>query len=129
PDSFLARPAVENAVNRIAERAASSPPVSGTQLGAYVIGEQIGSGGMGAVYEARDIRLERKVAVKILPPALAGDSDRIRRFRQEARAVSLLNHPNIVSIYDAELEQGRCFIATEFVEGKTLRQMMGARPI
>ena len=129
PDSFLARPAVEDAVNRIAARAASSPMIGGTQLGAYVIGERIGSGGMGTVYEARDVRLERKVAIKILPPALAGDSDRIRRFRQEARVVSLLNHPNIVSIYDAELEQGRCYIATEFVEGKTLRQLVGARPI
>jgi Tol biopolymer transport system component len=129
PDSFLARPAVEDAVNRIAERAAASPTVTGTQLGAYVVGQQIGAGGMGTVYEARDVRLDRKVAIKILPPAFTGDSDRIRRFRQEARAVSLLNHPNIVSIYDAELEQGRCYIATEFVEGKTLRQLAAGRPI
>jgi serine/threonine protein kinase len=129
PDSFLARPAVEDAVNRIAERAASSPPVTGTQVGAYVIGRQIGAGGMGTVYEARDVRLDRRVAIKILPPAFAGDPDRIRRFRQEARAISLLNHPNIVSIYDAELEQGRFYIATEFVEGKTLRHLTAARPM
>jgi serine/threonine protein kinase/Tol biopolymer transport system component len=129
PGSFLYQPAVQEAVNRIAERAASSPPVSGTQLGVYSIGGQIGFGGMGTVYEARDTRLGRKVAIKFPPPALFGDSDRIGRFRQEARVISLLNHPNIVSIYDADLEQGRCYIATEFVEGKTLRQLIDAGAI
>jgi Tol biopolymer transport system component len=129
PESFLDRPAVQEAVNRIAERAASSPPVSGTQLGVYSIGGQIGLGGMGTVYEARDTRLGRKVAIKFLPPAFFSDSDRIGRFRQEARVISLLNHPNIVSIYDAELDQGRCYIATEFVEGKTLRQLIDSRTI
>jgi serine/threonine protein kinase len=129
PESFMARPAVEHAVDRIVERVGASPPVTGTQLGAYAVGRQIGSGGMGTVYEARDVRLDRKVAIKILPPAFAGDPDRIRRFRQEARAVSLLNHPNIVSIYDAELAQGRCYIATEFVEGQTVRQLADGRPI
>lgn len=129
PRLFLDRPAIQEAVNRIAERAASTPPVSGTQLGVYSIGGQIGSGGMGTVYEARDTRLGRKVAIKLLPPAFFGDSDRIARFRQEARVISLLNHPNIVSIYDAELEQGRRYIATEFVEGKTLRQLIDARTI
>ncbi|HKA01788.1 MAG TPA: protein kinase, partial [Candidatus Solibacter sp.] len=124
PESFLARPAVQDAVDVIAERAASNSPLTGTRLGAYVIGRQIGAGGMGAVHEARDTRLDRKVAIKILPPAFAGDPNRVRLFRKEARAVSLLNHPNIVSIYDAELEQGHCYIATEFVEGKTLRQMI-----
>ena len=129
PGSFLDGPAVQEAVNRIAELAASSSPVSGTQLGVYSIGGQIGLGGMGTVYEARDTRLGRKVAIKFLPPAFFSDSDRIGRFRQEARVISLLNHPNIVSIYDAELEQGRCYIATEFVEGKTLRQLMDAGTI
>jgi eukaryotic-like serine/threonine-protein kinase len=129
PGSFLDRPAVQEAVNRIAERAGSSPPVSGTRLGVYSIGGQIGHGGMGTVYEASDTRLGRKVAIKLLPPAFFGDSDRIARFRQEARVISLLNHPNIVSIYDAELEQGRCYIATEFVEGKTLRQLIDTRTI
>ena len=127
PGEFLDRPAIQDAVNRIAERAASIPPVSGTQLGVYFISGQIGLGGMGAVYEARDTRLGRKVALKVLPPALLSDSDRIGRFRQEARVISLLNHPNIVSIYDAELEHGRCYIATELVEGKTLRQLIEAR--
>ena len=125
--SFLDRPAVQEAVNRIAEQAAAAPPVSGTQLGVYSIGGHIGLGGMGTVYEARDNRLGRKVAIKFLPPAFFSDSDRIGRFRQEARVISLLNHPNIVSIYDAELDQGRCYIATEFVEGKTLRQLIDAR--
>jgi len=129
PVSFLDRPAVEEAANRIAERAAASPPVSGTRLGVYSIGGQIGGGGMGTVYEALDTRLGRKVAIKFLPPAFFGDSDRIARFRQEARVISLLNHPNIVSIYDAEFEQGRCYIATELVEGKTLRQLIDGRTI
>jgi serine/threonine protein kinase/Tol biopolymer transport system component len=129
PESFLARPAVQDAVNVIAQRAAADLPLTGTRLGVYTIGRQIGAGGMGTVYEARDTRLERIVAIKILPPALVGDPDRVRRFRHEARAVSLLNHPNIVSLFDAELEQGRCYIATEFVEGKTLRQLAGGRPI
>jgi serine/threonine protein kinase len=129
PEAFLAQPAIQEAVNLIAERAASEPPVTGIQLGAYVIGKQIGAGGMGTVHEAHDVRLNRKVAIKILPPAFVGDPDRLRRFRQEARAASLLNHPNIVSIYDAELEQGRCYIATEFVEGQTLRQLGAAGPM
>jgi serine/threonine protein kinase len=103
--------------------------LAGTQLGAYVIGKQIGAGGMGTVYEAQDVRLNRKVAIKILPPPFVGDPDRIHRFRQEARAASLLNHPNIVSIYDAELAQGRCYIATEFVEGTTLRQLAAEGPM
>lgn len=129
PESFLARPAVQDAVNRIVERAAATPPATGAQWGAYVIGSQIGAGGMGTVYEARDVRLDRKVAIKILHPAFVTDPDRIRRFRQEARMASLLNHPNIVSIYDADLEQGRYYIATELVEGKTLRQFTSERPV
>ncbi len=129
PESFLAKPAILEAVNLIAENAAANPPVSGTQVGAYVIGKQIGAGGMGTVYEAQDVRLSRKVAIKILPPPFLGDPDRIQRFRQEARAASLLNHPNIVSIYDAEMAQGRCYIATEFVEGATLRQLAAQGPL
>jgi eukaryotic-like serine/threonine-protein kinase len=128
PESFLAHPAIQEAANLIAENAASDP-VTGAQLGAYVIGKQIGAGGMGTVYEAQDLRLNRKVAVKILPPPFVGDPDRIQRFRQEARAASLLNHPNIVSIYDAELAQGRCYIATEFVEGSTLRHLAAEGPM
>ena len=129
PESFLAKPAIQEAVYLIAENAASNPTVSGTQVGAYMIGKQIGAGGMGTVYEAQDVRLNRKVAIKILPPPFLGDHDRIQRFRQEARAASLLNHPNIVSIYDAELAQGRCYIATEFVEGTTLRQLAAQGPM
>jgi len=129
PESFLAQPALQEAANLIAENAASNPPVTGTQLGAYVVGKQIGAGGMGTVYEAQDVRLNRRVAIKILPPPFLDDPDRIQRFRQEARAASLLNHPNIVSIYDAELAQGRCYIATEFVEGTTLRQLSAEGPM
>ncbi len=112
--SFLARPAIELAADMLANQTL----VPGTQLGTYRIVSLIGAGGMGTVYEAFDTRLERKVAVKVLPAAFVADSGRVQRFRQEARAASVLNHPNIVSIYDADLAQGHQYIATEFVEGK-----------
>ena len=94
-----------------------------------MVGKPIGAGGMGTVYEAHDTRLDRKVAIKILPPEFAGDPERVSRFRQEARAVSLLNHPNIVSIFDAELAAGRYYIATELVEGETLGQLAARGPM
>lgn len=124
PQSYLARPALELTARELFDRAAS---VTGSRLGPYVMGAHIGAGGMGTVYEARDSRLDRKVAIKLLPQAFVSDPDRIARFRKEARAASLLNHPNIVSIYDAGLDQGRHYIATEFVEGQTLRQLEKVR--
>jgi len=120
PSAFLAQTAAQMTVNHIVEASAS---ITGTTLGPYVVGKPIGAGGMGAVYEAHDTRLDRKVAIKILPPEFARDPERVSRFRQEARAVSLLNHPNIVSIFDAELAEGRYYIATELVEGETLGQI------
>ena len=125
PESFMAQPALHMTAKQLVDKAAL---LTGTQLGNYLVGNQVGAGGMGTVYEARDIRLDRKVAIKVLPPAFVEDPDRVGRFRKEARAVSLLNHPNIVSIYDAELDRGRYYIATEFVEGKTLRQMVAEGP-
>ena len=101
-----------------------------TQLGPYKIISLIGAGGMGEVYRARDTRLLRDVALKVLPPSFTSDPERLRRFEQEARAVAALNHPNIVSVYDVGNAEGVHFIVSELLEGETLRQriMLGALP-
>ena len=102
---------------------------TGTKLGPYEIIELLGAGGMGEVYRARDVRLDRCVAIKILPPALSADSDRLRRFEQEARSASALNHPNIVIIYTLGLHDSTHYIAMELVQGKTLRELLAAGPL
>jgi serine/threonine protein kinase/tetratricopeptide (TPR) repeat protein len=100
-------------------------PVSvGGKLGHYEILAPIGAGGMGEVYRARDNRLARDVALKILPPNLSGDADRRARFVQEAQSAARLNHPNIVTIYDIGERGGRIFIAMEYVDGKTLADLI-----
>ena len=96
----------------------------GQIVGAYVITSAIGRGGMGEVYLANDTRLNRKVALKILPAAVMKDSERTRRFEQEARAASALNHPNIITIYEISQVNQTLMIVTEFVEGTTLRQRL-----
>jgi serine/threonine protein kinase len=101
---------------------------SGTTIGAYEILGPLGAGGMGEVYKARDPRLGRDVAVKVLPAALAADADRQRRFELEARAAARLNHPNILQIYDVGQHDGQPFLVTEFLDGETLRERMGDAP-
>ncbi len=103
----------------------------GIKLGPYEIVAPAGAGGMGEVYRARDARLERTVAVKVLPESVAGDEDRLRRFEQEARAIAALNHPNILSIHDTGAHNGTRYLITEFLEGETLRQRLehGALPV
>jgi serine/threonine-protein kinase len=93
---------------------------SGTKLGRYEIRSQLGAGGMGEVYLAQDTKLDRKVALKILPPTLAEDKDRMSRFVREAKLASALNHPNIITIHEIGEIDGVHFIATEFIEGETL---------
>jgi eukaryotic-like serine/threonine-protein kinase len=93
----------------------------GTRLGHYEILSAIGAGGMGEVYLALDTRLDRQVALKVLPREFASDSDRMRRFVQEAKAASALNHPGIITIFEIGEEEGTPFIVTEFIEGETLR--------
>jgi eukaryotic-like serine/threonine-protein kinase len=104
------------------------PPV-GQTLGHFQILAHLGSGGMGEVYLAEDYRLRRKVALKLLPTQLTVDAERLRRFEREARAASALNHPNILTIHEIGETGGTHFIATEFVEGETLRQRMTGGPM
>ncbi len=100
----------------------------GQQIENYRIVRKLGSGGMGEVYLAEDIRLKRNVALKLLPPHFTVNPDRVRRFEREARAASALNHPNIVTIYEIGHSNITHFIATEFVDGKTLRQLINEKP-
>jgi TolB-like protein/Tfp pilus assembly protein PilF len=102
---------------------------AGTHLGPYEIVAPLGAGGMGEVYRALDIRLGRKVAIKVLPEAVASDPVRLRRFEQEARSASALNHPNIVTIYDVGQEGSVSYIAMELVEGQSLREMLAGAPL
>jgi len=99
---------------------------AGSRLGAYEIVAPLGAGGMGEVYRARDARLSREVAIKVLPSATASDPDRRARFEGEARAASALNHPNILTIYDIGEADGTIFIAMELVEGRTLRELIAS---
>ena len=103
---------------------------AGTKLGPYEIVAPLGSGGMGDVYRAKDSRLGREVALKILPGSFAADADRLRRFEQEARAVAALNHPNILAVFDIGQHDGSPFLVSELLEGETLRVVMdrGALP-
>ncbi len=98
----------------------------GADLGPYRVGEKIGAGGMGEVYKARDARLEREVALKILPAYMMGDMERRARFIREARAASRLNHPNTVTVYDIGEQNGRVFIAMEYIDGKGLDALIPA---
>src|SRR5881227_1935943 len=102
---------------------------SGAKLGRYEIRSKIGEGGMGEVYLAQDSKLDRKVALKILPADVASHRDRMSRFVQEAKAASVLNHPNIITIYEIEQIDSVNFIATEFIDGETLRQRMRSAPM
>jgi Tol biopolymer transport system component len=105
---------------------------AGTRLGTYEIIAPLGAGGMGEVYRARDSKLSREVAIKVLPSQLASDSHRLERFEKEARTASALNHPNIVTIYEVGAADGVAFIAMELVAGKTLRELLvagGAMPL
>src|SRR6266850_3903171 len=96
----------------------------GSRFGPYEILSALGAGGMGEVYQARDTRLHRDVAVKVMPASLARDPDRLFRFEQEARATAALNHPNILAVYDVGTHDGQPYIVTELLEGSTLREAL-----
>jgi eukaryotic-like serine/threonine-protein kinase len=103
--------------------------LAGTKLGRYEIREKIGEGGMGEVYLAQDTKLDRKVALKILPAEVAAHPDRMKRFVQEAKTASALNHPSIITIYEIEQIDAVNLIATEFIDGETLRQLIRSTPL
>ena len=101
----------------------------GTKLGPYEIIAPLGAGGMGEVYRARDARLGRDVAIKVLPVSFSSDPDRLRRFEQEARAAGALNHANILAIYDIGTHEGSPFLVTELLDGETLRERLQSGPL
>ena len=101
----------------------------GTQLGSHEITALLGKGGMGEVYRARDLKLKREVAIKILPEEFSRDSDRISRFQREAEVLASLNHPNIANIYDLEEHDGSRYLVLELVEGETLADRIARGPI
>ena len=133
------------AVNKSSNNFFASPPLSlaaemflqkerrvnlaGREISHYRIIKLLGAGGMGEVYLAEDTKLHRQIALKILTPQFENDVERINRFKKEARAVSALNHPNIITIYAIEETESGNFIATEFIDGLTLRERIAERPI
>jgi len=104
-------------------RSTHMPLAPGARFGPYEIVSPLGAGGMGEVYRARDARLGRDVALKVMPPEVANDASRRQRFELEARAVAALNHPNIVAVYDVGIEAGVAYIVSELVDGESLRGM------
>src|SRR5581483_2965672 len=101
----------------------------GTQLGAHEITALLGKGGMGEVYRARDLKLKREVAIKILPEEFSRDADRVRRFQREAEVLASLNHPNIAAIHDLEETNHIRYLVLELVEGETLAARIARGPV
>src|SRR5579863_2923853 len=101
----------------------------GSELGHYRVVSRLGAGGMGEVYLAQDLNLDRPVALKILPPEVAHDSDRMRRFIQEAKTASALSHPNVAHVFEIGEADGVTFLAMEYIEGQTLNARIGGAPL
>src|SRR6187551_376045 len=105
------------------------PVIPGARLGPYEVIEAIGAGGMGEVYRARDSRLDRSVAIKVLAPRISGRPDAIQRFAREARTVAALNHPNICALYDIGEEPDSRYLVMEYLEGETLAERLEKGPL
>jgi serine/threonine protein kinase/Tol biopolymer transport system component len=125
-DSFMEAPLMSVGLMLMT---AEHESLKGQALGPYQLLELLGRGGMGEVYLAHDPRLNRRVALKLLPAAIVDDRERVRRFEQEARATSAISHPNVAHIYEIGEAQGRHYIAMEYVQGRTLRQILQRRPL
>jgi serine/threonine protein kinase len=136
PEDPQLRGEVQSLLDQEAKSFLESSPLSaikalsaGAGLGNFEIVELLGRGGMGEVWRARDVRLNRDVAIKVLPVGLARDPDRIARFEREARAAAALSHPNICVIHEVGDEEGQPFIAMEFLQGQTLKDRIGGKPL
>ena len=125
-EDFIGGRAADDGAVLVIDEVEEHPPRlnKGQQLGSYVILDQLGAGGMGEVYLAKDSRLERTVALKVLSPDISADQRRMQRFRQEAKVASSLNQPNILTIYEFGDVEGLTFLATEFIDGETLRHYL-----
>src|SRR2546423_4111563 len=126
-EEFIEAPALQVAAELLTDEPLRL--AQGQQLGPYKIIAPLGAGGMGEVYRARDTRLGREVALKVLPAAFADNPERLRRFEQGARAAGLLNHPNILAIYDVGAHEGVPFVVSELLEGETLRSRLKRRAL
>src|SRR6185503_4014026 len=126
-ERFMESPALEVTARNISQD--RDTRLVGRTLTHYQVQSLLGAGGMGEVYLARDPRLDRAVALKILPPDLAFDADRMQRFTREAKAASALNHPNVATIYDVGESDGVRFIVMEYVEGETLARKIAGGPL
>jgi serine/threonine protein kinase len=111
------------------ETSKQEPLASGTRVGSYVVKSLIGTGGMGMVYEAEDVKLNRRVAIKLLPEGVPEHKQAVERLWREARAASALNHPNIATIHAIEECDGRTFIVMELLEGQSLKQIISGKPV
>ncbi|HKQ92331.1 MAG TPA: serine/threonine-protein kinase, partial [Blastocatellia bacterium] len=124
---FIEKPIVDDSLSSKSRKSPPSESLIGHKVGNYEILSLIGAGGMGEVYLARDARLDRQIAIKLLPAQFTADPAQVRRFEREARAASALNHPNIITIHDIGREGDTHFIATEFVQGRTLREIIDGK--
>lgn len=128
PNNFFAQPPLSLAAEMFADRETQTN-LAGKEISHYKIIRLLGAGGMGDVYLAEDTKLHRQIALKVLTSQFESDDERIKRFKKEARAVSALNHPNIITIYSIEETEAGSFIATEYIEGQTLRERIAQRPL
>ena len=127
-ENFIESPALEVAAKMMAEERGATV-VAGQTINHYRVTSPLGAGGMGEVYRALDTRLGREVAIKLLPAAFSTDQDRLRRFEQEARAAGLLNHPNVLTIYDIGTHAGAPYIVSELLTGETLGDRLRGAPL